>query len=394
MKLIRGDNMFFVLSVLLALTPWSSADTFVGSAPSCKNIFQLNFGFNPRFPHSNKYDVEVKEESAVKDQCNFGHCHLYTWMSELEVRHNIKISTEYLDMQFLRSESLKALMEGDLSLAQGGHALSTRLAFRSTGIIPAEAWHGKTNFNKRPQSGQLIEAIENIVARAVLYRSQVFEEKDIETINKSAYEQINALIDNYAGKVPQQFMFRGKTYDPHLFAQTFFPELLLPLIKVEHNRKDNEFWELSQTQSFSSYKGSLELMESLGRKVIDSGRPFYISYTHSDAFVDRKSGIMSIRAFDYPVMSYPMKPSNKALLNQHNGGHAVLVVGYEAHPETGRVLKWKIKNSWGDKSGDGGYFHMYRDYFEKFVSYIAFANDGSVPLPPAKQPARQLELPF
>lgn len=386
--------MFFVLSVFLTLAPLSLGDTYNGSAPSCKNIFQNIYGFDPRFQHSNKYDVEVTEGSAMKNQCNFGHCHLYTWMSELETRHNIKISTEYLDMQFLRQESREALKSGDLTLSQGGNALSTRLAFRRTGIIPAEAWHGKTNFNKGANADQLIEAIENIIARTVLYRSQVFEQKDIDLLNDSAMKQINDLIDVYAGKAPEQFMYRGKTYTPELFAQTFFPELLLPLIRIEHNRHDNDFWELSHSNSFSNYKGSLELMENLGKQVIDSGRPFYMSYKHSDAFVDKKTGVMSIRAFHYPVMAYPMNPSNKALLKQFNGGHAVLVVGYEAHPETGRVIKWKIKNSWGDKSGDAGYYHMYRDYFEKFVSYIAFAKDGSVPLPPARPSPRQLELPF
>lgn len=68
------------------------------------------------------------------------------------------------------------------------------------------------------------------------------------------------------------------------------------------------------------------------------------------------------------------------------GSHAVLVVGYEVDPITGRVRKWKIQNSWGEESGDRGYFHMYSDYFERFAWSFTFVKDDNVPLPVGVKP--------
>jgi bleomycin hydrolase len=53
------------------------------------------------------------------------------------------------------------------------------------------------------------------------------------------------------------------------------------------------------------------------------------------------------------------------------GLHAVEIVGADLTPE-GRVIKFKIKNSWGDERGDKGFFHMYQDYFRHFAQEVYF----------------------
>ena len=52
-------------------------------------------------------------------------------------------------------------------------------------------------------------------------------------------------------------------------------------------------------------------------------------------------------------------------------GHVVVVTGYDLDQKTGKISKFKIKNSWGMKAGDNGYYHMYRDYFRVFVKAVA-----------------------
>lgn len=50
--------------------------------------------------------------------------------------------------------------------------------------------------------------------------------------------------------------------------------------------------------------------------------------------------------------------------------HAMVIVGYDLD-ENGKIVKLKVANSWGKKVGTHGYFHMYREWFEKYVSQIA-----------------------
>lgn len=46
--------------------------------------------------------------------------------------------------------------------------------------------------------------------------------------------------------------------------------------------------------------------------------------------------------------------------------HAMLIVGVDLD-EQGRPLAWKIENSWGEKTGDKGYFYMSESWFKTFV---------------------------
>jgi bleomycin hydrolase len=69
-------------------------------------------------------------------------------------------------------------------------------------------------------------------------------------------------------------------------------------------------------------------------------------------------------------------PLPRKLRSKHvvfDGFHAVQIVGYDLDRRTGKIVKFKIKNSWGDKAGSGGYYHMYLDYFRAFAfSLVAF----------------------
>ena len=51
------------------------------------------------------------------------------------------------------------------------------------------------------------------------------------------------------------------------------------------------------------------------------------------------------------------------------GGHAVLITGIY-RDKTGKVVGFRIQNSWGKNAGNSGYYYMDRDYFETYVMAI------------------------
>jgi bleomycin hydrolase len=55
-----------------------------------------------------------------------------------------------------------------------------------------------------------------------------------------------------------------------------------------------------------------------------------------------------------------------------------LIVGYQVDDLSGRVIKWKIQNSWGQSSGDSGYYHMYADYLKMYAWGFDFVDDGRI----------------
>lgn len=69
------------------------------------------------------------------------------------------------------------------------------------------------------------------------------------------------------------------------------------------------------------------------------GYPFVVGISVYDSFMSASNG------------QIPMPDTSEQLL----GGHAVMVVGYEAD-------KWIVRNSWGKSWGDHGYFYLPKAY--------------------------------
>lgn len=82
------------------------------------------------------------------------------------------------------------------------------------------------------------------------------------------------------------------------------------------------------------------------RQILAAGLGFTVGFTVYDNFMTiGDDGVMAM-------------PEGSVL-----GGHAVFVCGYAKLPHDGK-LYYRVRNSWGDSWGDGGYFWMPRAYLE------------------------------
>jgi bleomycin hydrolase len=50
--------------------------------------------------------------------------------------------------------------------------------------------------------------------------------------------------------------------------------------------------------------------------------------------------------------------------------HAMVICGVHVDPETGKPVRYKVENSWGDRSGEKGWFMMTDEWFSEFVFQI------------------------
>lgn len=90
-------------------------------------------------------------------------------------------------------------------------------------------------------------------------------------------------------------------------------------------------------------------------------------------FADTLSGILDVYAYDYKlVFGYEMKLDKLERLKTGSSAmtHAMTITGVNLDPETGKPVRWKIENSWGDAVGDKGYFVMTDAWFDEYVLQI------------------------
>jgi bleomycin hydrolase len=386
-----------ILMLIGTLVPMASR----ADGLECRSIFNVlrskppQYGqFREDFEHNTDYKILVPDQSEIKNQCQLGTCHIHSWVSELEqsykarTHQDLKLSTHYLSAHHWLAKSLELLESEDLqaNAGLGANVFTSRRAILKYGLIPDEVWTSTREFQTNPVAGRLKQYIINITANAKLKSSQEVDPAKKQALIDEAKKNIIGVFENQLGHFPSHFQFLGKDYSPQTFAQDFFPELRRPVINLQFNTVDNSTILTGSSSDGANYKTNIELIESIAKKNLDQGLNIYLSYEHNGQYIQPNFGIMSIDAFHSPPGAEPLTRQQRDEFNIRDGGHAVQIVGYDADPETGKVLKWKMKNSWGEKAGDQGYFHMYDDYFRTFVNSISYFGDSGIPVPVMETP--------
>lgn len=84
--------------------------------------------------------------------------------------------------------------------------------------------------------------------------------------------------------------------------------------------------------------------------------------------MDRKTGYLDTELYktdDLFEVDTQMTKADRLATGEGSVSHAMTLVGVDE--DNGEIRKWKVENSWGDKSGRRGYFTMSNDWFNEFV---------------------------
>ncbi|MBD3225836.1 MAG: peptidase C1 [Caldithrix sp.] len=97
---------------------------------------------------------------------------------------------------------------GDSEFGQGSEANATLLRIKTYGCVPASAYDGLVNGRKKHNHDAMFEEMKNYLS--YLKKNEYWNE-DI------ALKHIQAILDEYLGRPPQNFDYKGKTYTPQTF---------------------------------------------------------------------------------------------------------------------------------------------------------------------------------
>ncbi len=336
------------------------------------------------FQHNTHYTKEIAQETAIKNQCNLGTCHLHSWLASMEKTYTLRsnevltLSNQYMSAQQFLARSLMQLKsdKSDVTIPLGAGPLDSRNSILRYGVIPEGVWTPKTEFYKNPQAQIFKEYTENIIGRTKDLAGKAENPEIKQAILQNGIQQILKLHRDFVGELPKTFQWEGRQWTPQEFAKEKFSFFLGPQTQMIVNADRKAMPHAEQVGMDKRVYSDIDSVEATTANLIDQGRMVYLSYEHHAEYVDKATGILSIRAFYTPDYAKPLNRQQRELFKKNGGGHAVQIVGYERHPQTGHIVKWKIKNSWGEKSGDEGYYHMYDDYFRAFTRSITYQEEN------------------
>lgn len=116
----------------------------------------------------------------------------------------------------------------------------------------------------------------------------------------------------------------------------------------------------------------IDILKKAAIASIKDGEPVWFGCDVGQ-MLDREAGIMDDKAYDYEATLGENVELTKAQRLDYGESlltHAMVFVGVDLDDD-GNPVKWKVENSWGDKSGDKGIYSMSDKWFDEYNYQVA-----------------------
>lgn len=252
----------------------------------------------------------------------------------------------------------------------------------------------------------LAAASAEMMANAKQYKAKRAPNRARE-IQRRGMARIWKILSVHLGAPPSRFEFRDngrmesagrlqvtaarmRTYTPREFAADFVKFDPKDYVQVSSfpSRKQNAAYEVANSAIGRSAPGERdfnmrflnvgpERLEALAAAAIRGGEPVWFA-SDMGRDVDKKTGIMHPRLFDRASI-YQFSPEEDvsamtrkqtAYFDRLQVSHAMVLTGFDQPVAKGPIVKFKVENSWGEKHGSKGVFHLYGEWFRRNVLEI------------------------
>lgn len=340
----------------------------------------------PTNKKDSKYSFTViknLEATDVQNQNATSTCWSFSSLSffESELMRMGKSKTLNLSEMFVvrKTYDLKARnyirMHGKTNFAEGGGFPDVLNVVRTYGIVPEDIYTGKKE-PKTPHNHQLLEGtLKNILSTAAKDETQKI---DFNFMMNS----VNAVCDEYLGKVPDTFSSEGKTYTPISYANSLGinPDDYVILTSFTHHPFYKKFvLEIPDNWNWESvYNVPLNEFQSLMKEALEKGFSIAWGADVSEKGFLFKDGLALVPEKPIQDMSEEEKqnlslmPQAQMTITQElrqkafdnfetQDDHGMHITGM-ARDQNG-TLYYIVKNSWGkERNQCGGYFYASESY--------------------------------
>lgn len=119
----------------------------------------------------------------------------------------------------------------------------------------------------------------------------------------------------------------------------------------------------------------MDTIKTAAISMLKAGYPIFFG-CDVGKFSDSASGIMDLDLYNYPLalnnLTFGTGMSKAARLQTGESSmtHAMVITAVHVDEATGKPIRWRVQNSWGENAGDKGWFVMTDAWMDQFVYQV------------------------
>ena len=321
------------------------------------------------------FDIKTVKATPVKNQAMTGTCWCFSTTSLLE-SEEIRKDKQEIDLSemftvrniYIEKAKNYILRQGHTQFGEGGLSHDMIRAVGTYGAIPEVVYSGLVNGQTQYNHQQLISRLQN-------YLDSVLKKQPISSDWLNGYTNV---LDQYLGKVPQDFTYNGKKYTPISFAKevlkfnadeyvsitsfTHQPYYSSFILQVPDNFANGSFYNIPLNELIDVVKNAVGQGYSVAWDADVSNKGFKQELGFAlnlDPSVKYTREMVNAGTKEMPYDANIRQQLYENLTTQDD--HLMHIVGTEKSKE-GKTF-FIVKNSWGKIGPDEGYINVSEAYF-------------------------------
>ncbi|HEL1003890.1 TPA: aminopeptidase C [Streptococcus equi subsp. zooepidemicus] len=297
--------------------------------------------------------------------------------------------------QALTSRRVKFLL--DVPQQDGGQWDMVVALFEKYGVVPKSVYPESVSSSNSRELNQYLNKL--LRQDAQILRDVISTGADHQVVQAKKEELLQEIFNFLAmnlGLPPRQFDFAYRDKDNHYHAdrgvtpQAFYEKYVgLKLSDyvsvINAPTADKPYGKSYTVDMLGNVVGSpevrylnldMERFKELAIKQMQAGESVWFG-SDVGQVSDRQKGILALNTYDFQAgMDIQLSQDKAGRLDYSESlmTHAMVLTGVDLD-DTGKPIKWKVENSWGDKVGDKGYFVASDAWMDEYTYQIVVRKD-------------------
>jgi len=383
---VTGNN---VASVSLRRDLVQEVDfTFSTKLDDWKATNQKSSGRCWLFATLNLFRPGTMKKMNVKE-FEFSQAHIHFWDKFERSNHFLEAIIETSD-RAVDDRTIHFLLSDPIG--DGGQWNMAMNLIRKHGLVPKSAYPESNSSSSTRWMNSILKDILRSTAselREIIGSGGTVE--DARTHKESRMKDIWRVLCIHLGTPPESFDWQWRDKDkefhrrgkitPKEFAEEFVDIDWEDYVCIVNDPR-NEYYRTYTVEYLQNVAGGPPVvylnvpsdeMKSITQKILEDGLPVWMGCDVGKQ-MDRKRGLWDANLFEtnelYGV-DYGMSKADRLRYGQTMMTHAMLFTGVDV--VDGKPRRWRVENSWGDDSGEKGFYTMNDSWYDEHMFEIATA---------------------